>query len=487
MNKKLSVKRHQNYINGEWAPPEGGDYYTTHNPAHPRKPVGEFPASGISDMDAALEAASAAQEKWSGTPGPQRSALLLRFADLLEKSKQELGHIITLEMGKALAESVGEVGRAVAETRFMAGEACRPTGEVFPSEKPGINCRTVREPIGVIASITPWNFPVVSPVRKIAPALAYGNTMVCKPASQTPWCCVFMMSLLQEAGIPPGVINLVLGQGASVGDALVNDPRVKGISFTGSSGVGTQLYESAARRLAAVQLELGGKNPALVLECDDLEGAAREIVSAAFLCSGQRCTALSRVVVLEPQADQLVRLMTQQIERIRVGDGLDAHTTMGPLATAGQFRTVERYVQSAMDEGASLITGGKALTSAPESEGFYYAPTLFDQVSSHSSIAKEEVFGPVLPVIRVPTTEEAIAVANDTIYGLAASVFTQNPRIAADCTRQIDTGIVHLNHGTASQAHIPFGGRKSSGQGAFSIGATSRDFFTSIKTVYDKW
>ena len=481
------MQRHHNFINGSWVPPHGDEHYTTHNPAHPDQAVGEFPRSGAADVAAAVTAAENVRTAWADTPGPQRGALLLRFAQLLEESKNEFGRIITLEMGKALAEAVGEVGRAAVEARFMAGEASQPLGETYPSERAGFTCQTVREPLGVVASITPWNFPVVSPVRKIAPALAYGNTVVCKPASQTPWCAVFIAQLLEKAGLPKGVVNLVIGPGAAVGDALVNDARVRGISFTGSSEIGTRTYEGAARRLAKVQLELGGKNPALVLDYEDLDNAAKEIVAAAFLCSGQRCTALSRVIVLEAQADALVGRLLDHIRRIKVGDGLIEGTTMGPLASLAQFRTVERYVKQGRESGAALVTGGNALVKEPEREGFYFEPTLFDRVNRESPLAREEIFGPVLPVIRVRNVEEAIAVANDTRYGLAASVFSNEPRVMQECARRIETGMIHLNHGTASQAHVPFGGRKDSGQGAFSIGPTARDFFTVVKAIYTKW
>jgi acyl-CoA reductase-like NAD-dependent aldehyde dehydrogenase len=481
------MSRHLNFINGSWVPAASGSFYSTQNPARPSELVGEFPRSDVADVTAAVAAAEGARAAWASTPGPQRGALLLRFAQLLDDSKQELGRIVALEMGKALGEAVGEVGRAAAEARYMAGEASQPIGDVYPSERAGFTCQTIREPLGVIASITPWNFPVVAPVRKIAPALAYGNTVVCKPASQTPWCAVFILQLLEKAGLPPGVVNLVIGPGSSVGDALVNDRRVRGISFTGSSDIGTRLYEAAARRLASVQLELGGKNPALVIDYDDLDGAAREISAAAFLCSGQRCTALSRVVVLESQADALVARLTEHIGRIKVGDGLADGTTMGPLASLGQFRNVERYVREGIASGATLVAGGKALTENPERDGYYYGATLFDRVARDSSLAKEEIFGPVLPIIRVRDVDEAISVANDTRYGLAVSIFSNRANVWQQCAQRIDAGMIHLNHGTASQAHVPFGGRKDSGQGAYSIGPTSREFFTVVKAVYTKW
>jgi len=311
--------------------------------------------------------------------------------------------------------------------------------------------------------------------------------VVFKPASLTPWSAVFVTRLLEEAGVPPGVVNLVMGPGARVGSVLVADRRVRGISFTGSTDVGVPLYEAAARHLASVQLELGGKNPAIVIDYADLDEAAREIVSAAFLCSGQRCTALSRVIVTEEQADALVAKILSYVKKIQVGDGMLETTTMGPLVNRSQFDTVERYVAKGVESGCKLLYGGKALGRQPDQDGYYFSPTLFDQVPASSALAKEEIFGPVLPVIRVRDVDEAISVANGTRYGLAASVFTSRFDVASRCMRRIQTGMIHVNHGTASQAHVPFGGRKDSGQGAFSIGPTAKDFFTNVKTIYGKW
>lgn len=477
-------ERHSNYIGGQWVPPQTGEYYGIRNPAQPKQLLGQFPRSGAPDAEAAVAAAVAARDAWAAIPGPQRGALLYRFAQLLEESKMELGRIVTLEQGKTIGEATGEVGRAAVEARYMAGEASRPIGQTFPSERAGYTCRTVREPIGVVATICPWNFPVVTPVRKIAPALAYGNTVVHKPASLTPWTSVYLVRLFEQAGVPPGVVNLVCGAGATVGDSLVSNANVRGITFTGSSDIGTRIYEAAARRLAGVQLELGGKNPAIVIDYEDLDGAAREIVSAAFLCSGQRCTALSRVIVGAAQADALVQCLLDCIGRIRVGDGMLETTTMGPLISLAQLRTVDGYVQQGLSSGCALLCGGKALSADPESEGYFYAPTLFDRVKADSALAREEIFGPVLPVIRVPDAETAVRVANDTRYGLAAAVFTSRMNLAHEFARRLETGMVHINHGTASHAHVPFGGRKDSGQGAFSIGPTAQDFYTTMKTVY---
>ncbi len=476
-----------NFIDGKWVPAESGESYVTHNPAHPEQELGAFPASGAADAGMAVAAADTAFQDWAQVPGPQRGAMLYRFAQLLEEAKGELATIITQEQGKALAESTGEVQRAAVEARYMAGEASRPVGLTFPSERAGFSCHTVLEPLGVVAAISPWNFPVVTPVRKIAPAIAYGNTVVFKPASLTPRSAVFVTELLARSGVPNGVVNLVIGPGSAVGSSLVADRRVRGISFTGSSDIGTRVSEGAAHRFASVQLELGGKNPAIVIHCDDLESAAREITSAAFLCSGQRCTALSRVIVLETQADALVEQILCQVDRIKVGDGMAPATTMGPLVSNAQLDTVGRYVSQGVESGCTLLAGGRALVEDPDREGYYYAPTVFDHVPPQSPLAREEIFGPVLPVIRVRDADEAIAVANDTRYGLAAAVFSSQPEITRKVATQIQSGMVHINHGTASQAHVPFGGWKDSGSGAFSIGPTAREFFTHVKAVYAKW
>jgi len=481
------MEQHSNYINGKWQAPEAGRRYPIRNPASPAQVLGEFPSSSGGDVDAAVAAAANAATEWAEVPGPQRGSLLFRFAQLLEDSRRELGRIVTLEMGKALAEAVGEVARAAAEARFAAGEASRLAGHTFPSERAGFSCSTVLQPLGVVAAISPWNFPVVTPVRKIAPALACGNTVVFKPASLTPWSAVYIVKLLEAAGFPAGVVNLLIGSGSAIGDRLVDDERVRGITFTGSTAVGIPLYERAARRMAKVQLELGGKNPAVVVDHDDLEGAAREIVSAAFLCSGQRCTALSRVIVSYEQADELVERILAHVNRIRVGDGLDENTTMGPLVSQGQMEIVESYVRRGLDSGARLLAGGRRLVEDADREGYFYAPTLFDAVEPGSPLAQEEIFGPVLPVIRVSGFDEAVAVANSTRYGLAAALFTARMKLAHAFIQRVQAGMIHVNHGTASQAHVPFGGIKDSGQGAFSIGHTAKEFYTNVKTVYLKW
>jgi acyl-CoA reductase-like NAD-dependent aldehyde dehydrogenase len=481
------VEQYDNFIDGKWQAPAGGRRYPIFNPARPSESSGEFPLSSAADVDAAISAAAGAASSWAAVPGPQRGQALLRFAQLLDDNKAELARIVTLEMGKPLGEAAGEVGRAATEARFAAGEASRLDGHTFASERPGFTCQTVLEPLGVVAAISPWNFPVVSPVRKIAPALACGDTVVFKPASITPWSAVYIVKLLEKAGFPAGVVNLAIGRGSEVGDRIVDDPRVSGITFTGSTAVGIPLSERAARRMAKVQLELGGKNPAVVVDFDDLELAAREIVGAALQCSGQRCTALSRVIVAEDQADALVEKILAQVNRIQVGDGLDEKTTMGPLSGKSQLETVERFVRIGLETGARLLAGGRRLVDDPDRNGYFYAPTVFDHVTPDSPLALEEIFGPVLPVIRVGGFDEAVQVANGTRYGLAAALFTRDMKMAHVFARSVQAGMIHINHGTASQAHVPFGGVKDSGLGAYSIGHTAKDFYTNLKAVYVKW
>jgi aldehyde dehydrogenase (NAD+) len=483
----LAIAQHGNFIAGEWVPASSHARYSIRNPARPHELLGEFADSSEVDALNAIQSAANAAPDWAAMPAPQRGAILFRFAQLLEQSATELARIVTLEQGKALAEAAGEVGRAAAEARFMAGEASRAIGQTFPSERAGFSCHTVSEPLGVVAAICPWNFPVVTPVRKIAPALAFGNAVVFKPSSLTPWSGIFLTQLLVTAGVPRGVVNLVTGRGSAIGDVLVGDPRVGGITFTGSTSVGTRIYELAARRLARVQLELGGKNPAVVVESADLDGAAREIVAAAFLCSGQRCTAISRVIVTDSQGDLLVNRILAHVARIKVGDGLEPGTTMGPLVSEEQLRTVDKYVRIGIESGCPLLVGGRPLVEDPARQGFFYAPTVFDGVAPDSPLALEEIFGPVLPVVRVRDLNDAIMVANGTRYGLAASIFSSQSSVIHECTTRVKAGMIHVNHGTASQAHIPFGGVKDSGQGAYSIGPTAREFYTNAKAVYIRW
>ncbi len=481
---KNEAMTYGNFINGKWVQSTSGEPFSIYNASNQQQLIARFQNSTEDDVNNAVNAANEAFKSWSKVPGPDRAAILFKFADLLEKNIDELSYMLSAEQGKVLAESKGEVLRAAKEVRFCAGEATRVEGQTLPGERPNVWNSTVRKPIGVIAAIAPWNFPVVTPIRKIAPALAYGCTVVYKPASVTPWTSVRIMELFSEAGVPNGVVNFVAGSGSRVGNPLVNHPLVKGISFTGSTKMGIQINELAAKRLAKTQLELGGKNPAVVLSYDDVESVAKQISGAAYACSGQRCTAISRVVVLKDKEQELVEALLSEIKKIKVGPAWEDGATMGPLVNQSHLESVQEYIHIGQSEGATLLYGGDSLSGGDYEKGAYMVPAIFTNVNPSMRIAKEEIFGPVLSVIAVENKEEAFKVANDVDYGLASAIFTKDLSEAYQFADQIDAGMVHVNHGTASAAHLPFGGTKQSGFGAFSIGGSNADFFTEIKAVY---
>jgi len=477
-------KTYGNFIGGEWTASESGGTAPIHHAARRGQVLGYFPDSTEADVNRAVEAAHAAFRGWAATPAPDRAAILLKFADLLERDQEELAYRLSAEQGKTLSEARGEVLRAARETRYAAGEALRMAGDTLPGERARVETRTVRQPIGVVAAIAPWNFPVVTPVRKISPALAYGCTVVFKPATATPWATVKLMELYAEAGVPAGVVNLVIGSGSKIGDALVSHPLVKGISFTGSTAQGLRIQRMASARLARTQLELGGKNPAIVLDYGDLAGAARQIVSAAFTCSGQRCTAISRVIVLRHLAEALKQELLVEMSKIKVGPAWDPEANMGPLINQAQLDTVLEYIRVGQAEGARLLAGGEVLRDGEYANGCYVTPALFDRVTPEMRIAREEIFGPVLSVLEAEDAESALRIANDSEYGLAAAVFTDRLADAVDFAERLESGMVHINHGTASAVHAPFGGVKMSGYGPYSIGRSNLEFFTEMKVVY---
>lgn len=486
-----SGKIYMNFINGEWITSDSGKTYPLYESALPEHKLGDFPDSDKADVDRAVHAADEAFKTWKKSSAAVRAAILYRFADLLERNREELAYILSAEQGKVLAESLGEVQRAANEARFAAGEAFRVKGQTLPSENELIRSEVIRYPIGVIAAIAPWNFPVVTPVRKVAPALAYGCTVVLKPASAAPWSSVKLMELLAEAGVPKGVVNLLLGSGSKVGDPLVGHPLVKGISFTGSTELGLRINGMAASRLAKTQLEMGGKNAALVLDYNDLTYAAEQIVNAAFACTGQRCTAISRVIVLQDKAEALIDHIKEKMRNIHVGPAWADNVNMGPLIDRRQYETVMQYIETGKSEGAQLVFGGERLRLNDDREqdpheGYYVSPALFTNVQKHMKIAKEEIFGPVLVVMEAKDLDEAVDMANSTDYGLAASIFTHRLETVQDLVETIECGMIHINHGTASQIHIPFGGVKKSGFGVFSIGHSNQEFFTGMKAVYVK-
>ena len=434
---------------------------------------------------AAVEAAVAAFAGWRNTPAPARGKIVARAARLMEEQKEELSQILTREEGKTIAESRGELQRSINVAEFCAGESRRLTGETIPSELPHNFAYTIKQPLGVVACVTPWNFPVAIPVWKIAPALVAGNTVVFKPATLTPATAVRIVEIFEQAGIPAGVLNLVLGSGSDAGDEIIGHPAVKAVSFTGSNSVGIRLYEQCSRRGAKVQCEMGGKNPVVVMEDADLDLAVESTAQGAFGSSGQRCTATSRAVVINDIADEFVKRISDRARSMRLGNGADPATEMGPSVDENQFKTVLQYVDIGREDGATLVCGGERATGDGLDKGYFVNPAVFDHVTPDMRIAREEIFGPVLSVLRVKSFDEAMQVANDCEYGLSSSIFSNDAARIFRFVDEIETGMTHINSPTTGgEAHIPFGGIKGTGIGDREQGSTALDFYTDLKVVY---
>lgn len=480
------TRTYQNYIGGVWEQPEAPSWFESHNPADTGDCLGHFIDSGPVEVGRAACAAASAALAWGDTPAPQRAALLQRAMDAIESHKDELACLMTREQGKPLGESNGELKRALDESAFMIGEGYRLYGDTAPSHRPNVWAQTVRVPVGPVAAITPWNFPIITPLRKIMPALIAGNPVVLKPSELTPLTALRLVEIMNDAGLPPGVLNLVTGR-RETGAALVDRPEIRAISFTGSTSAGRAIYTAAARRMARVQAEMGGKNPVVIWEPTSLSEAIQDIVGAAFQCSGQRCTAISRVIVPRDEATTVEAALVEAVAKVRPGNGMIEGVTLGPLVSADLLGRVEGYVERAVAEGARLLTGGSRLTGGEFDKGYFYPVTLLADVRRDMEIAREEVFGPVLVIQPVDSFEEALDLANDVQYGLTSSIFTGRLELAGRFVNGIRSGMVHVNHGTASEPHMPFGGVKDSGIGPGSIGATTKDFFTDIKAVYVKY
>lgn len=479
------MQTYRNYIGGKWIESVSGKAAPNVNPANTNDVIGTIKLSTRDEARKAVEAAHRAFRDWKNTPAPTRGRIVAKFARLLEDDKEEFAQIMTREEGKTLAESRGELLRSINVAEFCAGASRRLNGETIQSELPANFAYTIKEPHGVVALITPWNFPVAIPVWKIAPALVAGNTVVFKPAEATPATAVRICELFEEAGIPKGVLNLILGSGAEIGDEIVNHPAVKAISFTGSTATGIKLYEQAARRGAKVQCEMGGKNPVVVMEDCDLDLAVESTANGAFGSTGQRCTATSRAIVLDKIADEFVRKIVEIAKRMKIGDGADSTTEMGPIVDEKQFNTVLKYIDIGREDGAEMICGGKRAEGENLENGYFVEPTVFDRVTPEMRVAREEIFGPVLSVLRVKDFDEAIAAANDSEYGLTSSIFTNDPNLIFRFVREIETGMTHINSPTTGgEAHIPFGGVKMTGVGAREQGSTALDFYTELKVVY---
>ena len=476
---------YRNFINGQWIESESSRTVENINPANTDDVLGTIRQATRDEARSAVEAASQAFRDWKATPAPTRGRIVARAARLMEEHKEELAQLLTREEGKTISESRGELQRSINVAEFCAGEARRLNGETIQSELPANFAYTIKQPLGVVACVTPWNFPVAIPVWKIAPALVAGNTVVFKPASLTPATAVRIVELFEEAGIPKGVLNLILGSGSDAGDEIINHPAVKAISFTGSNEVGIRLYEQASRRGAKVQCEMGGKNPVIVLEDADLELAVESTAQGAFGSSGQRCTATSRAVVVNDIADVFVTRLVKRAESMRIGAGSDPTTEMGPSVDESQFKTVLSYIDIGREDGAELKCGGVRAEGDGLDKGYFVRPAVFDRVTPDMRVAREEIFGPVLSVLRVKDFDEAVQVANDSEYGLSSSIFTNDAVRIFRFVDEIETGMTHINSPTTGgEAHIPFGGIKGTGIGDREQGSTALDFYTDLKVVY---
>jgi len=475
----------QNYIGGEWRPAASGRTFENRNPADTDDLIGTFAASSAEDVAAAVDAAATAFSSWRKSSPIARANILYKAADILASRANDIGRELTREEGKTLKEGIGETNRAVQILRYYAGEAQQPTGEHYPSANPLTLLYTVREPLGPVALITPWNFPIAIPVWKSAPALAFGNTVVLKPATLTPLCTVRLAEALHEAGLPAGVFNLVTGSATEVGDPLARDARIVGISFTGSNAVGMELRKTAGERGAKLQLEMGGKNPAIVLADADVEHALTHVINGAMMSTGQKCTATSRAIVDRKLVAEFTDKLAARIGALNVGDPQDAATAIGPAIDEKAADRIAGDIASGVKDGAQIVTGGGRLRDGALAKGYFIAPTLLSNVESNSRLGQEEVFGPVLGVISADGYEEAIAIANSVRFGLSASIFTRDLNKALAFTRDIEAGIVHVNSETAgAEPQVPFGGMKGSSSYSREQGKAAREFFTQTKTVY---
>jgi alpha-ketoglutaric semialdehyde dehydrogenase len=471
-------------IGGQWVESAAHGTCVSENPATGEK-IAELSQGTAEDVNRAVAAARKAFDSWRLVPAPRRGEILFRAGQLLVERKEDLARLMTQEMGKVLAEARGDVQEAIDMTFYMAGEGRRLRGEVMPSELPNKWAMTTRDPIGVVAAITPWNFPIAIPSWKIMPALIAGNTVVIKPASDTPLCAIALVKVLEDAGLPPGVLNLVMGPGSTVGTALLEHPDVALISFTGSTEAGNAVAVEAARRLKRVSLEMGGKNAIIVMEDADLDLALEGILWSAFGTSGQRCTAASRVIVHRKVQKDLEARLTERIKKLRLGNGLESGTDIGPVINKTQLKRIHGMVQEGRKQGTKVAVGGEIAEEGPLGQGAFYRPTLFTDAKPDDMVAQEEIFGPVTTLVPVDSFAEAIQVNNQTKYGLSSSIYTADVNKAFAAMRDITTGIVYINAGTiGAEIQAPFGGTRGTGNGHREAGQAGLDTFTEWKTIY---
>jgi alpha-ketoglutaric semialdehyde dehydrogenase len=478
----VPIFRH--FVDGEWVESTGGGTFESINPADTRDVIGRFQQGTAADVAMAVRAAETAFPGWRVTPAPKRGEILYRLGQLMAEHKERLSRAMTREMGKVLAEARGDVQEGIDIAFLMAGEGRRMFGDTVPSELPDKWAMSIRQPIGVAGIVTPWNFPIAIPCWKMMPALVTGNTVVFKPASDTPHCATLLVELMAEAGFPAGTVNLITGRGEDVGNAIVDSADVPVISFTGSSVTGKRIAERAAKRLKRVSLELGGKNAVVVLADADLDLATDGILWSAFGTTGQRCTACSRVVVEEAVVTPLLDRLEARAKKLRLGSGLDEAVDVGPLINAAAVDKVGGYVDVGRREG-ELVLGGTAATDGDLAHGHFFTPTIFRDVKPMDRIAQEEIFGPVLSVIPAAGYAEAMTAANQTRYGLSAAVFTRDVNAAFRAMRDLEAGIVYVNAGTTgAEVHLPFGGWKETGNGHREAGHAALDTYTEWKSIY---
>ncbi len=475
----------KNYINGKWKASASGETFENVNPANHKEVLGRFQKSNKKDVNEAIAAAAEALPKWRATPAPKRGEILFKVAELLLQQKEALAQDMTREMGKIISETRGDVQEAIDLTYYTAGEGRRLLGETVPSELKNKFCMSVRMPVGIVSAITPWNFPLAIPSWKLVPALVCGNTVVIKPATDTPLSVANFIKVFEQAGLPSGVLNMVTGTGGDVGTPMVEHDKVNLVSFTGSTDTGAVIASTCAKNMKQYSLEMGGKNAIIVMDDADLDLAVEGVLFGAFGTTGQRCTACSRVVVHKKVAKKFTDLLVTRTQALKLGDGLKPKTDVGPLVNESQRTKVDKYVQIGKSEGAKLLTGGKFATGKDCKNGSFYQPTVFGDVAPKMRIAQEEIFGPVVGLIPCNSLEQAVEIVNDSKFGLSSAIYTRDVNRAFKAIETLDTGITYINASTiGAEIQLPFGGTKGTGNGHREAGTAALEIFSEWKSVY---